>query len=102
MSTTIVRAGLFAMLSVSVAAQAQNATKVVPPQQKVLSSENGRYVFGQISEKHEDQYVLDTATGRVWRKVIATVTKDGEPNEVEVFQPVPYEGQDRQWLLMPR
>ena len=90
------------MLSVSAAAHAQNAVKVTPPQQKVLSSENGRYVFGQISEKHEDQYMLDTATGRVWRKVIATVTnKDGESNEIEVLQAVPYETQDHQWMLTP-
>jgi len=37
------------------------------PQQKVLSSDNGRFVFGQISGSSKDQFMLDTATGRLWR-----------------------------------
>lgn len=32
-----------------------------------LSSENGRFVFGQISEYRRDQYLLDTQTGRIWQ-----------------------------------
>ena len=41
-----------------------------PPQEShkaVLSSANGRYVFGQISDSDQDQFMLDTATGRLWR-----------------------------------
>ena len=37
------------------------------PKQEVLSSENGRFVFGQISESSKDQFMLDTVTGRLWR-----------------------------------
>ncbi len=32
-----------------------------------LSSAEGRYVFGQISESAKDQFMLDTVTGRLWR-----------------------------------
>jgi len=37
------------------------------PAEKVLSSANGRYVFGQISSSSKDQFMLDTLTGRLWR-----------------------------------
>jgi hypothetical protein len=36
-------------------------------QQKLLSSANGRFVFGQISDSSKDQFMLDTVTGRLWR-----------------------------------
>ncbi|MFC1584487.1 hypothetical protein ACFL5V_02950 [Fibrobacterota bacterium] len=35
---------------------------------RVLSSK-GKYVFGQISENHSDQYMLDTETGRLWQYI---------------------------------
>jgi len=41
-----------------------------PPQESqkaVLSATNGRYVFGQVSDSDQDQFMLDTATGRLWR-----------------------------------
>ena len=34
-------------------------------QQEILSSENGRFVFGQISDASKDQFMLDTQTGRI-------------------------------------
>jgi len=37
------------------------------PEHKSLSSDNGRFVFGQISGSSKDQFMLDTATGRLWR-----------------------------------
>ena len=37
------------------------------PEEKVLSSGTGRYVFGQISSSSKDQFMLDTLTGRLWR-----------------------------------
>ena len=43
------------------------SSKVQQPQQKVLSSDNGRFIFGQISGSGKDQFMLDTATGRLWR-----------------------------------
>ena len=36
-------------------------------QKQVLSSPTGRFVFGQISDSSKDQFMLDTATGRLWR-----------------------------------
>ena len=38
-----------------------------PSQSKILSSENGRFVFGQVSNSSKDQFMLDTVTGRLWR-----------------------------------
>jgi len=36
-------------------------------QHQILSSENGRFVFGQISNSDKDKFMLDTFTGRLWR-----------------------------------
>jgi len=36
-------------------------------QKQTLSSAKGRFVFGQISDSSKDQFMLDTATGRLWR-----------------------------------
>ena len=63
-------------------AYAADPVEVIPPQNKVLSSENGRYVFGQISSYRSDQYMLDTATGRLWQIVV-----DKDKNQR--LQPVP-------------
>ena len=41
-----------------------------------LSSQSGRYVFGQVSEMARDQYLLDTQTGRMWN--IKQSTEGGE------------------------
>lgn len=40
----------------------------------VLSSNSGRYVYGQLSSMRADQYLLDTKTGRLWNMV---ADKDG-------------------------
>ena len=34
-----------------------------------LSSQNGRFVYGQTSEVRADQFLLDTQTGQMWRMV---------------------------------
>ena len=36
-------------------------------EQKVLCSNNGRFVFGQVSASGKDKFMLDTLTGRLWR-----------------------------------
>jgi hypothetical protein len=36
-------------------------------QKQILSSSEGRFVFGQISDSSKDQFMLDTRTGRLWR-----------------------------------
>ena len=37
------------------------------PKQEILSSDKGRFIFGQISDSSKDQFMLDTVTGRLWR-----------------------------------
>jgi len=34
---------------------------------QVLISQNGRFVFGQISDSSKDKFMLDTFTGRLWQ-----------------------------------
>ena len=54
-----------------------------PPQYGVLSSQNGRFAFGQISSSSKDLFMLDTATGRLWRM--------GESGKIGIFlKAVPY------------
>ncbi|MFO8164798.1 MAG: hypothetical protein R6T98_09720 [Desulfatiglandales bacterium] len=36
-------------------------------QQGVLSTAQGRFAFGQLSDSSEDKFMLDTVTGRLWR-----------------------------------
>ena len=51
-------------------AQPFGVTSSQPPQQKqflTLSAGNGRFVFGQVSDSDKDKFMLDTATGRLWR-----------------------------------
>lgn len=52
--------------SIGVCAQPLGITSP-QPQHNVLSSANGRFVFGQISDSSKDQFMLDTFTGRLWR-----------------------------------
>ncbi len=52
-------------------------------QSNYLSIPGGRYVFGQVSDSSKDQFMLDVATGRLWRI--------SETGEVGLFlNPVPY------------
>ena len=37
------------------------------PRHEVLSSKNGRFVFGQLSNSSKDKFMLDTLTGRLWQ-----------------------------------
>ena len=64
------------------------------PQQKVLSSDNGRFVFGQISGSSKDQYMLDTATGRLWRI--------GESGKLGTFlKAIPYRNAKGECTILP-
>ena len=69
--------------------------EVKPPQQKILSSPGGRFVFGQISDFRRDQFMLDTQTGRLWAITVRTPPKneDGtQPDDegIKLLHPVPY------------
>ena len=64
------------------------------PQHGVLSSKNGRFVFGQISDSSKDQFMLDTATGRLWQ--IA------ESGDVGLYlREVPYRTEKDQYSATP-
>jgi hypothetical protein len=64
-------------------------------QQGVLSSQSGRFVFGQVSGSSKDQFMLDTQTGRIWR--IA------ESGEVGLFlREVPYKTGDGEYSPVPK
>ena len=69
------------LLLVAVVAHAQ-PVEVKGPQQKILASADGRFVFGQISDGRADQFLLDTKTGRLWLRV------KGEEDRT-LMQPVP-------------
>ena len=61
---------LFVLLgSTNVFAQilGSSSQRTEKPKQEILFSENGRYVFGQISDSSKDRFMLDTVTGRLWR-----------------------------------
>jgi len=64
------------------------------PQQKVLSSAKGRFVFGQVSDSSKDKFMLDTWSGRLWQ--IA------ESGKVGIYlRNVPYRTEEREYLPLP-
>ena len=64
------------------------------PKGGVLSSPNGRYVFGQISDSSKDQYMLDTWTGRLWR-----MSENGEVGKF--LLPIPYQIGEGKYSYLP-
>jgi len=95
-----------ATVAFSACASAADAVKVTPPQQKVLSSSNARYVFGQISEYRRDQYMLDTQTGRLWQ-IVTRKGKNPDGSEAPgdgflILDPVPYSDINGKLDLVPR
>lgn len=69
--------------------------EVIPPQNKVLGTSSGRFIFGQISEMRRDQFMLDTQTGRLWQRV---ESKDGSFTTLEA---VPYDHLDGGAYVVP-
>ncbi len=59
-----------------------------------LTSVGGRFAFGQISDSSKDKFMLDTATGRLWRI--------SETGEVGMFlSPVPYRSKEGKCTPLP-
>ncbi len=59
-----------------------------------LTSVGGRFAFGQISDSSKDKFMLDTATGRLWRI--------SETGEVGMFlSPVPYRSKEGKCTVLP-
>jgi biopolymer transport protein ExbD len=59
----------------------------------IIASSGGRFVFGQMSGSGEDQYMLDTQTGHLWKREWV----DGSLALV----PVPYRAADATRTLLP-
>lgn len=72
---------LLATASIGLAAEPD---KMTTSSKKVLESQNGRYVFGQISELARHQFMLDTHTGRLWN---LKEMEDG----TEILTPIMYD-----------
>lgn len=86
MQTAALRIAISLLLpAVAVPALAQEAREKPTPT-KVLATDGGRYVLGQISEYRRDQFLLDTKTGRVWKTVV--MKSDEDKDGVVVLQPV--------------
>ena len=64
------------------------------PQHRILSSDKGRYVFGQVSDSDKDKFMLDTFTGRLWRI--------SESGKIGIFlMPVTYRTADGEYAVLP-
>jgi len=69
--------------------QAQQFSQYQP-----LCAANGRFVFGQISGSSKDRFMLDTATGRLWRV--------GESGRIGIYlTPVSYSLENGEYVNMP-
>ena len=98
------RSLFFAFLAINATAALAEPVEVKPPQQKTLASPGGRFVFGQISDYRRDQYMLDTATGRLWQKVCAKSDEKSTSQDdcIAVLQVIPYVGTDDKWSVTPK
>lgn len=74
---------IFILASFSSFGFAEESDLTKSTQQKVLSTANGRYVFGQVSEFRRDKFLLDTQTGRLWELVV-------DNKEQHMLQPVKF------------
>ena len=98
------RSFCFSGLAIGMTAVFAEPVEVKPPQQKTLASTSGRFVFGQISDYRRDQYLLDTASGRLWQKVCAKSDEKSTSQDdcVAVLQIIPYVGTDDKWSVTPK
>lgn len=97
---------IFATMMLPIAACAAEPIKVIPPAQQILKSENGRFVFGQISDWRRDQYMLDTQTGRLW-KIVSRNYKNPDGTDVPgdgyvVLDIVPYLDLENKPTVFPK
>lgn len=86
---------------ISSLAFADEPVKVKPPANKSLTAENGRYVYGQISELRRDQYMLDTKTGRLWNLNVIVKGIGEDRKESYVLSPILYQLSDSKWSFTP-
>ena len=78
--------------------QKEQRFRLTPQKEKkegrILSSETGRFVFGQISGSDKDKFMLDTHTGRLWR--ISESSKAGM-----YLRPVKYQNLNGEYTVLP-
>ncbi len=85
---------LFGAVAVSAQPLGFGSSQTGQSEDRVLSSTNGRFVFGQISNSGKDQFMLDTATGRLWQI--------GETGKIGVFlKSIPYRNEKGECTLLP-
>ena len=85
---------LFGAVAVSAQPLGFGSAKTGESENRVLSSTNGRFVFGQTSNSGKDQFMLDTATGRLWQI--------GESGKIGVFlKSIPYRNEKGECTLLP-
>lgn len=86
-------------------AVAAEPVKVSPVGSKMLAAENGRFVFGQISDYREDRFMLDTKTGRLYQLVVSRQRDAGGKviagSEVEYLSLVPYRSEKGNLVSAP-
>lgn len=72
-------------------ALSSSAAEEIAP--KILASDGGRFVYGQVGAARADQYMLDTKTGKLWQLVQAQrMNSDGATNTtVMMLKPIPYQ-----------
>lgn len=63
-------------------------------QRAILSTAQGRFAFGQISDSNEDKFMLDTFTGRLWQ--LRKRTDIGL-----CLTPIPYRSENGECSLLP-
>jgi hypothetical protein len=84
----------FSPLSVDAQFGFQQQPVMQQSHQAVLSSAQGRFAFGQVSDSSEDKFMLDTLTGRLWRL--------GKRTDIGLcLTPVPYRSEDGECSPLP-
>jgi hypothetical protein len=85
---------LFSPLSVDAQFGFQQQPVMQESHQAVLSTAQGRFAFGQVSDSGEDKFMLDTVTGRLWRL--------GKRTDIGLcLTPVPYRSEDGECSPLP-
>jgi hypothetical protein len=84
----------FSPLSVDAQFGFQQPPVMQQSHQTVLSSAQGRFAFGQVSDSSDDKFMLDTLTGRLWRL--------GKRTDIGLcLTPVPYRSEDGECSPLP-
>jgi len=85
---------LFSPLAVDAQFGFQSQPAAPESHQAVLCTSEGRFAFGQVSDSSDDKFMLDTATGRLWRL--------NKRTDIGLcLTPVPYRSEDGEYTVLP-